>query len=172
MSVAEYFAHKGLKEADRVEVTYEDGTKVAVTGKVALMWWRMAHILWKDLEDLRHDDVYKFRPVDADGNVEPPTLPEMIELHDWSTGICSFPGHMRSISPTYKEIVALGDKALPAILEYLRDKGGGMNIVLLLQDITQTSPYKPLVGPHFVGYKVDDCIKSWLQWGKKNKHIK
>jgi hypothetical protein len=173
MSIAEFFKHKGMQEAIKVEVTYEDGTKVALDGQVALMWWRLIHIYWKDHPNMRHEGVYKFRPVDKDGILPPLTIPEMIEQHDWGTGFCSFAGHMRRASPTYKDIVALGEKALPAILEYLRDNHAGMNIVLLLEDIAKTSPYKPeAVAPGMVGYQVKDCAISWLEWGKQNNYIK
>lgn len=174
MSLSEYFTHRGLKEARRIEVTYEDGSKVAIEGNVALMWWRLVHLLWRDMDNVRHEDVYMFRPVDKDGKLPPYTLKEMIEIHDWSTGICSFPGHMRNTSPTYKDIVNQGEAALPAILEYLQEKGGGMNIILLLEDISHALAYEPetIVQGALVGYNVEKCVKAWVNWGKKKKYIK
>lgn len=172
MSLSEYFQSQELKEAFRVDVTYEDGTKVALEGKVALMWWRLVHILLRDTQ-LRHPNVQKFRLVDKNGNLAPLTLSQMIEEHDWSTGICSFPEHMRHCSTTYNEIVKQSVLALPAILEYLRDHNVGMNIILLLEDITKTSPYKPepIKGTEFVGYKVKDCVDMWLKWGVEQGYI-
>ena len=32
LSIAEYFKLKGLRDAKRIEVTYEDGSKVAIEG--------------------------------------------------------------------------------------------------------------------------------------------
>lgn len=174
MSLAEYFAYKGIKEATRIEVTYEDGTKVALDGHLALMWWRTAHFYQKeDTSDRRDKDVYVFRAVDDSGKLAPLTIPQMIEAHVWGTGICSFAHHMRSISPTYKDIMALGDKALPDIFKYMQGNPCGMNVILLLEDITKTSPYHPeAVAPGFVGYKVKDGVSAWLEWGKRNNYIK
>jgi hypothetical protein len=182
MSLAEYFAYRGIKEAEKIEVTYADGTKVALDGHVAMMWWRTTHFLWKeDPTDGRRKDVYVFRAVDENGNLAPLTIPEMIEAHVFSTGICSFAHHMRTVSPTYKDIIALGDAALPAILEHLRDKDGGMNVILLLEDITKDksymvghSPYTPSMTavPGFAAYKVTDCRTAWIEWGKRYKYIK
>jgi hypothetical protein len=182
MSLAEYFAYRGIKEAAKVEVTYEDGTKVALEGHTALMWWRTMHFLCKeDPTEGTRSDVYVFREVDKDGKLAPLTIPQMIEAHVFSTGICSFPGHMRSLSPTYKDIIALGEAALPDILEHLRSNVSGMNVILLLEDITKNlpfmvghHPYTPsaTAAPGFVAYKVTDCRTAWIEWGKRYKYIK
>ena len=55
LSIAEYFKLKGLRDAKRIEVTYEDGSKVAIEGPVASSWWRFVHILVKDAERSRPD---------------------------------------------------------------------------------------------------------------------
>jgi len=173
LSLAEYFKLKGLKEAKRVEVICEDDSKLAIDGRIAMMWWRGINILVRDNPDYINP-IEKFRPIDKDGNlITPKTLPELIEEHDWSTGHCSFAGHMRACSSTYKDIIKQGEEALPDILEYLREKGGGMNIILLLEDITKTSPYKPekIGETGFVGYKVSDCVDAWLKWGFKRGYI-
>jgi hypothetical protein len=173
LSLFEYFKLKGLKEAQHIEVTYEDGSKVALDGRIAMMWWRGINMLLMDNPDYINS-IEKFRPIDEKGNlITPKTLPELIEEHDWSTGFCSFAGHMRGCSSTYGEIMKYGEKALPDILEYLRQKKGGMNIVLLLEDITHTSPYEPekIGETGFVGYKVGDCIDAWLKWGIKKGYI-
>ena len=172
LSLFEYFKLKGLKEAKRIEVTYEDGSKVALDDRIAMMWWRGINMLLMDNPDYINP-IEKFRPIDEKGNlVTLKTLPELIEEHDWSTGFCSLPGHMRSCSSTYKDIVKLGEEALPDILEYLRGNGG-MNIILLLEDITKTSPYEPekIGETGFVGYKVSDCVDAWLKWGLKKGYI-
>jgi hypothetical protein len=98
----------------------------------------------------------------------------MIAEHDWSTGFCSVAGHMRRASSTHQAIVKQGEAALPAILEYLRDYGGGMNIVLLLTDIAKTSPYQPEpVGTTGIAkYAVKDCRQAWLDWGIEKGYIK
>jgi hypothetical protein len=173
LSIAEYFKLKGLRDAKRIEVTYEDGSKVAIEGPVASSWWRFVHILVRDAERSR-PDVYNFRPVDAAGNLRSLTLEEMIAEHDWSTGFCSLAGHMRKASSTYEAIIKQGEAALPAILEYLRDNGCGMNIVLLLTDIAKTSPYipEPVGATGIAKYAVKECRQAWLDWGMEKGYIK
>ena len=173
LSIAEYFKLKGLRDAKRIEVTYEDGSKVAIEGPVASSWWRFVHILVRDAERSR-PDVYNFRLVDAAGNLRSLTLEEMIAEHDWSTGFCSLAGHMRRASSTYDAIIKQGKAALPAILEYLRDNGCGMNIVLLLTDIAKTSPYTPEAGgaTGIAKYAVKECRQAWLDWGMEKGYIK
>jgi hypothetical protein len=172
LSLFDYFKLKGLREAKRVEITYDDDSKVALDGRTAMMWWRGVHMLLMDNPDYVNP-IEKFRPIDKNGNlITPKTLPELIEEHDWSTGFCSLPGHMRSCSSTYKDIIKHGEKALPDILKYLR-KNGGMNIILLLEDITKTSPYEPkkIGETGFVAYKVSNCVDAWLKWGVKKGYI-
>lgn len=99
---------------------------------------------------------------------------ELIKLHDESTMLCSFPGHMRDCSGTYKQIIEKGNEIIPNILAYLKnEKSGGMSIILLLEDITHESPYepKPIGDTGFVSYKVSDTIKAWLNWGKRKGYI-
>ena len=173
LSLFDYFKLKGLKEAKRIEVTYDDDSKVALDGRTAMMWWRGVHILLMDNPNYINP-IEKFRPIDKDGNlITPKTLPELIEEHVWSTRLLFFAGHMRSCSSTYKDIMKYGEEALPDILEYLREKKGGMNIILLLEDITHISPYEPeKIGKMgFVGYKVSDCVNAWLKWGFKKGYI-
>lgn len=176
MSINEYFAHMGVKEASHIEVTYKDGKKVALDGMVALMWWRTIHHLMKDNEDYYEKDVYRFRPLDAEGKLEPLSLKEMIHIHVWSTHICSFAGHMRTTSPTYTEIISHGEAALPAILEYLRDNHSGMNVILLLDDIVKDTQAiynpEPIEGTAFAKYSVKDCVAAWLAWGRQKNYIK
>ena len=99
---------------------------------------------------------------------------ELIKAHHDGTGFCSVMSHMRSASPTYKEIISKGKEILPDILKYLKDNKSGMNIILLLQDIVKVSPYQPeeIVETRFAGYIVADARKAWIDWGVKEGLIK
>lgn len=169
LSLAEYFKQNGLQEVKHIELILEDGTKVGLDGRQALMWWRQAQNALKG-QNRQPGLAETFRPVQADGTLQPFSIKEMIELHDWSTGYCSFAGHMRKSSMTYTQIMEEGRKAIPSILNYLKKEKAGMNIILLLQDITQTSPYEPeiIAGTGFAKYTVNDCRQAWLAWGIKN----
>jgi len=98
---------------------------------------------------------------------------KLIRQHDEGTGICSFQNHIRQISPTYKQIIEEGEKIVPAVLTYLRDVNGGMNIMLLLWDILKTTPYHPKqvkndkgeVVPGFAAFNVHAAARAWINWG-------
>lgn len=104
---------------------------------------------------------------------------QLIEAHEKGTIFCSFPTHMRNISPTYEQIISKGKDIVPDILTYLRDNESGMATMLLLWDILKISPYEPekLNGVNgeevngMVGFKVKDARQAWLNWGKKMKLI-
>ncbi len=97
---------------------------------------------------------------------------ELVKKHDEGTAICSVMSHMRKSSPTYNEIITKGKEILPDILKYLKDNKSGMNIILLLQDITKTSPYQPdKIEEGITGYVVADARKAWIDWGAKEKLI-
>ena len=95
---------------------------------------------------------------------------ELIKSHDESTIFCSFQQHMRESSATYKEIISKGQEIVPDILKYLIDEGGGMNIMLLLWDITGENPYhpEPIGDTGWGAYNVDDAVDAWIDWGNKN----
>ena len=95
---------------------------------------------------------------------------ELIRAHDKGTGFCSAMHHMKSVSPTYTEIISKGKEIVPDILKYLRDNDGGMSIMLLLWEILKISPYEPEhIAPGFGGYKVSEARQAWIDWGKKQK---
>lgn len=103
---------------------------------------------------------------------------DLIKIHDQSTRLCSFMHHMRRVSKTYEQIVAEGDVIVPAILAYLRDNNGGMNIMMLLWDILKTSPYEPekvstekgeVLG--MAAFDVARARQAWLDWGRERNLI-
>ncbi len=96
---------------------------------------------------------------------------KLIEEHVRSTGPCSLITHMRRVSTTYAQLIGLGQQALPDILEYLRDNNAGMNVILLLTDISGEHPYTPVVEDGFAKYHVPTAREAWLQWGRENKLI-
>ena len=103
---------------------------------------------------------------------------DLIKQHDEGTVYCSFPGHMREVSPTYNQIIEKGHDIVPDILNYLRDNDGGMNIILLLTDILKISPYKPEQvkskngeSTGFVGFDVGEAAQAWINWGIENNLI-
>lgn len=98
---------------------------------------------------------------------------ELIDAHVKATGFCSIMGHMKDVSPTYDKIVEKGNDIVPDILEYLRDKDKGMNVMILLWDITKVSPYTPekIEGTAFAGFNVSEARQAWIKWGIENKYI-
>lgn len=99
----------------------------------------------------------------------------LIKQHQEGTMLCSLPGHMREMSPTYNQIIAKGKDIVPDILNYLRnEKNTGMSIMLLLDDILKISPYKPdKVGENtgFFAFDVNTAKKAWIDWGIENNLI-
>jgi hypothetical protein len=114
---------------------------------------------WRRLQSKAH-----FDPMNAE-------IKTLLEEHSNSTGVCSLINHMRKTSTTYAQIIALGKKALPDILEYLRDTQGGMNIIMLLHDITGEHPYTPVVEDGFAKTHVPTAREAWLMWGRERKLI-
>ena len=103
---------------------------------------------------------------------------ELIKQHREGTGFCSVQHHMRTVSPTYEQIIAKGKDIVPDILKYLRDENGGMSVMLLLWDILKISPYQPEeikndseVVKGFAGFKVSDARQAWLDWGARENLI-
>lgn len=173
MSIYDYFNLIGIQDAERIEVTYKDGSKVALEGYPAVIWWRGVHI--REGESDRRDEeisATKFRSVNPDGTLIPRTLEEMLMAHVWSTGCCSFMGHVRSSSVTYSQIIAFGMKAVPEILEFMKNGHRGMNVMLLLWDITKETPYQPEQSGGFAKFNVKECSEAWLDWGRKKGFTK
>lgn len=108
------------------------------------------------------------------------SIPDLIKQHDERTRACSVEHHMKSSSPTYKQIISFGEDAVPHILFYLKNNdGAGMNVMMLLTDILNFSPYTPekltddkgeeIKG--FVAFSVAEYKQAWIEWGEKNKFI-
>jgi len=90
---------------------------------------------------------------------------ELIKRHVEDTKFCSFPNHMRTVSSTYKEIISRRNAIIPDIILYLKENNVGMDVILLLEDITNENPITPekiLVG--FVGYDVAETKEAWIKW--------
>ena len=92
---------------------------------------------------------------------------DLVRLHDDSTRFCSLPGHTRSVSKSYAQILELGQDALPAILEHLK-ANPGMSVQLLLMDIVGEPPLKPVVEGGFAKYDVRASAAAWLAWGRES----
>lgn len=107
--------------------------------------------------------------MDTNAPMTPERMRELITEHDQSTRHCSVMGHVRRASTTYQQILDNRDFAVTVILEYLRDHSAGMNIIMLLQDITGQHTYaaKEIGGTGFVAYDVRACRVAWLIWGVK-----
>ena len=131
-------------------------------------WWGLAVELLKR-SPFEKPDLYQFCKLKADGTLELPDLDKLIGLHVLSTGFCSFAGHMRSCSASYKAIMEIGTAAVPAILKYLQANQAGMNTMMLLEDITKERPFKPdrIKGTDFVAINVKSYRQAWLDWGKE-----
>ena len=155
----------------QITITCEAQT-LRLTGATAGQWLEMVEQLF-EAYPVENKLAYRFREVLGDDTLAQLSIEDMVNLHAWSTGFCSFANHMRSASSTYKDIVSLGTEALPAILNYLRNKKGGMNIMLLLSDITKESPYTPeqIKGTAFAKYNVNDYRQAWINWGINKQYI-
>ena len=79
------------------------------------------------------------------------------------TGGLSSPRAIAS-HPTYREIISMGDPALPLILEELRDNGGWWYPAL--RAITGENP----VPPDARGNPPANA-RAWVDWGRKRGHI-
>jgi len=100
----------------------------------------------------------------------------LVRQHVASTGCCSVAGHMRHSSQTYAEIMHYGWLALPGIFKYMyleRRLGryAGMNVILLLMDITHESPYKAKAEKGFVQYDVYATQNAWLRWAYDHGYL-
>ena len=155
----------------QIQITCENHT-LHLNGETASRWLAMVEALYQ-AHPVENKKPYEFREVQADGTLAPMPVEDLVTCHVWSTGFCSFARHMRSASSTYKDIIKLGTAALPAILTHLRNEGGGMNVMLLLSDITKESPYTPeqIRGTSFAKYKVSDYRQAWITWGIAKKYI-
>ena len=74
---------------------------------------------------------------------------------------------------SYKDIVALGEEAVPFIVDYLRETP--CFIFLALHEITGVDPTQekhraPVPeAPAFIGLKVDGLIQDWINWFDKKE---
>jgi hypothetical protein len=75
--------------------------------------------------------------------------------------------------PAFREIVAMGQRAVPLILAYLRRNGDGF-IWLALPEITGANPPIPegrkgnqAVAPGWVGWDIRGMEAAWLAWGRE-----
>ena len=99
-------------------------------------------------------------------------LQGLIERHVESTKYCSLARHMRMASKTYHSIMALDKIILPHVFKYLEKNGGGMNLLMLLQDLTKEEPkYEPKKQGAFVKYDVEAYQNAWLEYGREHKYI-
>ena len=63
--------------------------------------------------------------------------------------------------PAHREIVSMGEKAVPLILERMQSQGGHWSQAL--PDITGADPVKPEDRGNITAMQT-----SWLDWGKRN----
>lgn len=72
--------------------------------------------------------------------------------------------------PAFREIVAMGEKAIPLILAHLERNGGFL--FLALQEITGVEPPIPdgfrgkkAICDGWIGYDIEGTQAAWLAWG-------
>ncbi len=100
-------------------------------------------------------------------------VPELLKSYHMETDLHSLPGPMRN-TPSYKAIMVIGERALPYILTHLKEENGGMNVMLLLTDITHEQPEynpEPIGDTKIAKYDVSAYREAWLQWGRTKKLI-
>ena len=81
------------------------------------------------------------------------------------TGHLSAIGGIRRV-PEFKQIVELGEKAIPVIINDIRCHGGRMAMYVLLWDITGQHPYHPLREDGFLKFDIQTEERAWLEWAK------
>ena len=99
-------------------------------------------------------------------DVEPADRERFNELADrWEeeTFFLSF-SDQAAAHPAHQEIVSMGERAVPLILERMRLQGGLW--FHALWDLTGANP----VAPEDRG-KTDAMQTSWLQWGERNGYV-
>ncbi len=74
--------------------------------------------------------------------------------------------------PAFREIVAMGERAVPLILAYLEKNGGFL--FLALQEITGAEPPIPdgfrgnkVICDGWIGYDIKGTQAAWLAWGRE-----
>ena len=81
----------------------------------------------------------------------------------YETGMYSAPrkiiGH-----PAYRRIIAMGEEAIPLILQDFPNSGGFWHFAL--KEITGESPV-----PESAGGRVEVITEAWLKWGREHKYI-
>jgi hypothetical protein len=99
----------------------------------------------------------------------------LVHEHEHATMACSFWHHARRCSPVIDELRSGGKDAIKALLRAL-DRGedsGGMHVMSLLAEMTEQWPeYEAVtedVGAGFVGLRVEDARKAWVQWGREKR---
>jgi hypothetical protein len=75
--------------------------------------------------------------------------------------------------PAFREIVAMGQRAVPLILARLEEGGSGF-IWLALPEITGANPPIPEgfrgnkeIAPGWMGWDIKGMEAAWLEWGRK-----
>jgi hypothetical protein len=102
----------------------------------------------------------------------------LAQQYNDEAGICSFQ-HMMIKAPAFSKLVEGGMPIVPLILKSMeQDKIGGVMWFVVLETITGERPlkYEPLehAGKEirgWVGIKVEDTHKAWLNWGRQKGHL-
>lgn len=79
------------------------------------------------------------------------------------TGMFSFP-EQKAQHPAYREIIAMGDQAVPLILRELQERP--YRWFAALRELTGENPIPPEVAGQF-----EPGAAAWLKWGRERGHI-
>ena len=74
--------------------------------------------------------------------------------------------HMMRKAPAYQKIIALGESAVPAIIDEIRCAGGSVALYTLLWTLTGVRPNHPMEDG-FIKMDVKAEEKAWLKWAKE-----
>lgn len=92
---------------------------------------------------------------------------ELIQQHSNDTKFCSFREHMIKCSTTYNQILSKGKDIVPDLIQYLKREDAGMNIIMLLEEITGQKPYSPKeVYYGMIAYSVQECKNKWINFAE------
>ena len=110
---------------------------------------QQVHAKHSDAKDAKHADRERFN--------------ELADRWEEETLFLSF-SDQAAAHPAHQEIVSMGERAVPLILERMRSQGGLW--FHALRDLTGANP----VAPEDRG-KTDAMQTSWLHWGERNGYV-
>lgn len=88
----------------------------------------------------------------------------LAQKYSEETGFMSVMHSMKE-TESFKELIKLGDDAIPYIIDMFRNKQYSMSWTLVLMTITNLTPMQPKsVGAGMGAWNVESTCKAWIDW--------